>query len=59
MSREELIETMVTAVMEEFDFDRVHRAMVNLDWKLDFCVFQGNKYLILRKVTWFIQKKIR
>ena len=33
MSKEELIDKMVTAVMEDFDFDRVHRVMVNLDWK--------------------------
>ena len=31
MSREKLIETMVTAVMEDFDFDKVHRVMVSLD----------------------------
>lgn len=35
MSREQLIEKMVAAVMEDFDFDRVHRIMVNLDWKWD------------------------
>ncbi len=35
MSKEQLIENMVAAVMEEFDFDRVHRVMVNLDWKWD------------------------
>ena len=35
MSKEELIDRMVTAVMEDFDFDRVHRVMVNLDWKWD------------------------
>lgn len=35
MSREQLIENMVAAVMEDFDFDRVHRIMVNLDWKWD------------------------
>lgn len=33
MSKEELIDKMVTAVMENFDFDRVHLVMVNLDWK--------------------------
>ena len=33
MSREELIEAMVTAVMEEFDFDKVHNVMVFLDWR--------------------------
>ena len=33
MNREELIETMVTAVMEDFDFDKVHRVMVSLDWR--------------------------
>ena len=35
MSKEQLIENMVAAVMEDFDFDRVHRVMVNLDWKWD------------------------
>lgn len=35
MNKEELIDKMVTAVMEDFDFDRVHRVMVNLDWKWD------------------------
>jgi len=35
MSKEQLIEKMVTAVMEDFDFDRVHRVMVNLDWEWD------------------------
>ena len=35
MSREQLIKNMVAAVMEDFDFDRVHRIMVNLDWKWD------------------------
>ena len=35
MSKEQLIENMVAAVMEEFNFDRVHRIMVNLDWKWD------------------------
>ena len=33
MSREELIDKMVAVVMENFDFDRVHRVMANLDWK--------------------------
>lgn len=33
MSREELIEAMVTSVMEEFDFDKVHDVMVFLDWR--------------------------
>ena len=33
MSKEELIEEMVTAVMEDFDFDRVHDVMVFLDWR--------------------------
>ena len=33
MSKEELIEEMVTAVMEDFDFDRVHNVMVFLDWR--------------------------
>lgn len=33
MSKEELIEQMVTDVMEDFDFDRVHKVMENLDWR--------------------------
>lgn len=33
MSREELIESMVTSVMEDFDFDRVHNVMVSLNWR--------------------------
>jgi hypothetical protein len=33
MSREELIDKMVTTVMENFDFARVNRVMMNLDWK--------------------------
>ena len=33
MKRDELIEAMVTAVMEEFDFDKVHDVMVFLDWR--------------------------
>ena len=33
MNKEELIDKMVTEVMEDFDFDRVHRVMANLDWK--------------------------
>ena len=33
MRREELIENMVTAVMEDFNFDRVHNVMVSLGWK--------------------------
>lgn len=35
MSREELIDTMVTDVMEDFDFETVHQVMVNLDWEWD------------------------
>ena len=35
MSKEELIDKMVTVIMEDFDFDRVRRVMVNLDWKWD------------------------
>ena len=35
MSKEELIEEMVTAVMEDFDFDRVHEVMIDIDWKWD------------------------
>lgn len=35
MNKEELIDNMVTAVMEDFDFARVHRVMVSLDWKWD------------------------
>ena len=33
MSKEELIEQMVTDVMEDFDFDKVHDVMVHLDWR--------------------------
>lgn len=33
MTREELIKTMVTEVMEDFDFDRVHRTMRMLNWQ--------------------------
>ena len=35
MSKEQLIDKMVAAVMEDFDFDTVHRVMVNLDWRWD------------------------
>ena len=35
MSKEQLIEEMVTAVMEDFDFDKVHEVMIDLDWKWD------------------------
>lgn len=35
MSKEELIEQMVTDVMEDFDFDKVHNVMINVDWKWD------------------------
>lgn len=33
MNKEQLIESMVAQVMEEFDFDYVHNVMVNLDLK--------------------------
>ena len=33
MKREELIEKMVSEVMEKFDFDKVHNVMVYLDWR--------------------------
>lgn len=35
MNKEQLIDKMVAAVMEDFDFDTVHRVMVNIDWKWD------------------------
>jgi len=35
MNKEQLIDEMVAAVMEDFDFDRVHRVMMNLEWKWD------------------------
>ena len=35
MSKEQLIEKMATAVMEDFDFDRVQRVMARLNWKWD------------------------
>lgn len=31
--KKEIIEAMVTAVMEDFDFDRVHNVMAYLDWR--------------------------
>lgn len=52
MNKEQLIENMVTAVMEEFDFDRVHRIMVNLDWKWDI----GNGEMTIPS-TYRIMKK--
>ena len=39
MSKEKLIENMVAEVMEDFNFDLVHRIMVNLDWK--WCIGDG------------------
>lgn len=33
MTKEELIDAMVTSVMENFDFDKVHRTMVAEGWK--------------------------
>ena len=33
MKREELIEAMVTQVMENFDFEKVHNVMLYLDWR--------------------------
>ena len=35
MSRDELIDKMVTDLMEDFDFETVHQVMVNLDWEWD------------------------
>lgn len=32
MNKEELIEQMVTEVMENFDFFKVHKVMTRLDW---------------------------
>ena len=33
MNKEELIEQMVTEVMENFDFVKVHKVMTHLDWQ--------------------------
>ena len=33
MSKEEIIETMITQVMESFDFEKVHDVMNLLDWR--------------------------
>ena len=33
MSKEELIEQMVTDIMEDFDFDKVHKVMIDVNWK--------------------------
>lgn len=33
MTKEELIDAMVTSVMENFDFAKVHRTLVNENWK--------------------------
>lgn len=33
MSKEQLIEEMVNAVMEDFNFDSVHKVMINMNWK--------------------------
>ena len=33
MSKEEIIEAMITQVMEDFDFEKVHNVMNLLDWR--------------------------
>lgn len=33
MEKKEIIEEMVDEVLDEFDFDKVHDIMVQLDWK--------------------------
>ena len=33
MTKEELMDKMITGVMEEFDFDKVRKVMLSLDWK--------------------------
>ena len=33
MTKEELIDKMIADVMEEFDFDKVRKVMLSLDWK--------------------------
>ena len=35
MKKEELIEKMIADVMEHFDFDKVRKVMLHLDWKWD------------------------
>ena len=52
MSKEELIDKMVTEVLESFDFDRVHRVMRYLDWKWvdgDGTLFFPNHYQLAKK----------
>ena len=52
MTYEQLIEKMVEAVIEDFDFDRVHRIMVHLDWKWDIgdgIMIVPSKYRIMKE----------
>lgn len=52
MSKEQLTEEMVTAVMEDFNFDRVHQVMESLDWR--WTIGEGERtvpshYRLMRK----------
>lgn len=52
MSKEELIDKMVTEVLENFDFDRVHRVMKYIDRKWvdgDGYLFVPNHYQLAKK----------
>jgi hypothetical protein len=35
MKQEHLIDRMITDIMEDFDFEKVHNIMMSLDWKWD------------------------
>ena len=48
MSREELIETMVTAVMEDFDFDKYESSATAYAWFIWEKGFKGNP-----EIHWF------
>ncbi len=58
MSREELIDKMVTDVMEGFDFETVHNVMVSLNWK--WAIGDGKMtipsiYRIMRTANWLLK----
>ena len=58
MSKEELIDKMVTEVLENFDFDRVHRVMKYLDRKWvdgDGYLFVPNHYQLAKKAERLLQ----
>lgn len=35
MTQEQLIDKMIADILESFDFEKVHKTMVTLDWKWD------------------------